>query len=172
MSCDVMWYDVMWLVSRAIVTSPYLWGSEHGVGFLRRFSFRCGIGLDFRRHFVKSSFGTFLLWSWTSQGMRHFQTAIAIDENTWSTWNTNIIAGLDMCKSMYPRRPFRSTLNTNVITRLDMCKCMYPRSPFRSTLNRNVTTGLDMCSCMYRSSPFRSTLDTNVITGLDMCKSM
>ena len=68
-----------------IATCPYFWALKNGVRFLRRFSFRCGIGCIFVALFVKSSFGTLLLWSCTSQGMRHFQTSIAIDDNTsWS----------------------------------------------------------------------------------------
>ena len=70
---------------QGIVTCPYCLGPQNGDRFLRRFSFRCGIGYIFVALFVKSSFGTFLLWSCTSQGMRHFQTSIAIDDNTsWS----------------------------------------------------------------------------------------
>ena len=68
-----------------IVTCPYFLGPENGVRFLRRFSFRCNFGHIFVALFVESSFGTFLLWSCTSQGMRHFHTSIAIDDNTsWS----------------------------------------------------------------------------------------
>ena len=68
-----------------IVTCPYFLGPENGVRFLRRFSFRCSFGHIFVALFVESSFGTFLLWSCTSQGMRHFHTSIAIDDNTsWS----------------------------------------------------------------------------------------
>ena len=77
-----------------IVTCPYFLGLENGVRFLRRFSFRCSIGGIFVALFVKSSFGTFLLWSCTSQGTRHFQTSIVIDDNTsWSQhWGVHSVA--------------------------------------------------------------------------------
>ena len=56
-----------------IVTCPYFLGPESGVHFLRRFSFRCGIGCIFVALFVKSSFGI-------------------------CTVNTNYITGLDIVK--------------------------------------------------------------------------
>ena len=56
-----------------ILTCPYFLGPENGVRFLRRFSFRCGVGSIFVALFVKSSFGT-------------------------CTVNTSYITGLDMCK--------------------------------------------------------------------------
>ena len=114
-----------------IVTCPYFLGPENGVRFLRRFSFRCSIGCIFVALFVKSSFGTFLLWSCTSQGTRHFQTSIVIDDNTsWSQhWGvhsvalwTQVTSQVWTCVKYVPNSPCRSTLNTSSITGLDMCK--------------------------------------------------
>ena len=90
-----------------IVTCPYFLGPENGVRFLRFFSFRCG-------------------WSCASQGMRHFQTSIAIDDNTsWSQHSGVLRFCCDtvwnVC-SVYGSSPFRSTLNTSYITGLDMCE--------------------------------------------------
>ena len=114
-----------------IVTCPYFLGPENGVRFLRRFSFRCSIGCIFVAFFVKSSFGTFLLWSCTSQGTRHFQTSIAIADNTsWSQdWGVHsehfeheLHHRFGHMSSMYRSSPFRSTLNRSYITGLDICK--------------------------------------------------
>ena len=86
-----------------IVTCPYFLGPENGVRFLRRFSFRCSIGYIFVALFVKSSFGTFLLWSCTSQGTRHFQTSIVIDDNTsWSHW-TQVTSQVWTCVKYVPK---------------------------------------------------------------------
>ena len=114
------------------VTCPYVLGLAN---IWKRGSFffeALFVSLRYRMHvcrrFVKSSFGAFLLWPCTSQGMRHFQTAIAIDEHTW--WSLSFaFAGhtvWNVCLQDFPyivngTSPSSGTLNTNVITGLDMC---------------------------------------------------
>ena len=129
-----------------IVTCAYFLGPENGVRFLRRFSFRCGIGCIFVALFVKSSFGTFLLWSCTSQGMRHFQTSIAIDDNTsWSQhWGVLrfAVALFGMCEVC--TEAVHSVFEHELHHRFGHVWSMYRSSPFRSTLNTSYITGLDM----------------------------
>ena len=81
-----------------LLTCPYFLCPENGVRFLKRFSFRCGIGRIFVALFVKSSFGT-------------------------CTVNTSYsyITGLDMCK-VCTEAVHSVALWTRVTSCLDMCK--------------------------------------------------
>ena len=134
---------------QGIVTYWYFLGPQNGVRFLRCCSFRCGIGYIFVALFVKSSFGTFLLWSCTSQGMRHFQTSIAIDDNTsWSQhWGVLRFCCWHCLECVPSAFSIHSLWN----------QCAQLHYRFGYVLS------------MSRSSPFRSTLKTSYITGLDMC---